>query len=123
MKEERLKEIEERLSRLALLPAPWDYFGYRKKKYRVYDYRHTPVATVLAQEDSGASVAEVAEFIACARQDVADLLAEVRRLQAELDGHRILKGNRALDITFWPLEPLDMLLRPEEKPNINLWRY
>jgi hypothetical protein len=71
MSDERLREIEERRARAAL--GPWDY--------------DRALGEVLANDGSVVCTfpygSESAEFVFHARQDIPDLLAELKRLREE----------------------------------------
>ena len=74
MNEQRLKEIEDRTN--AATPGPWDMDGSG-----VYGAGETEVVTFTDYLPIG----DDADFIAYARQDIPDLIAEVRRLREELN--------------------------------------
>lgn len=79
MDEKRLQEIEERVAKAT--PGPWAAVGVDRRPYishtwRVQDPNFMNLANFIDAED--------AAFIAGSRQDIPDLLAEVRQLQADL---------------------------------------
>jgi hypothetical protein len=72
--EERLCEIEGRVE--GAPPGPW-----RRRGSRIHRRTDEQAIITAWRNDTG-----TAEFIARARQDVPDLIAEVRRLRGVLDG-------------------------------------
>lgn len=92
MDEKRLKEIEERAAKAT--PGPWTTAGIDRRPYisntlRVQDTNFWNLANFINAED--------ASFIAASRQDITDLLAEVKRLRGLL--FRVLEeGHIAFDL-------------------------
>lgn len=91
----RLDEIRTRAQ--AATPEPWGWLAYEPSTLVSYDYLGDPVAEKYGLRPRVLATGEYnrktpsrhdADFIAHARQDIPDLLAEVGRLSAERDEYR-----------------------------------
>jgi hypothetical protein len=78
MNQEKLNEIKKREE--AATPGPW---GVAKYSWSVVDHRNVIVSQVFGTSLSRRSADE--EFIAHAREDIPELVAEVERLRAGLE--------------------------------------
>jgi hypothetical protein len=102
MDEKRLQEIKARVD--AATPGPWAIYPRRKSAVKAV------FLTRLGSDGSSmwtwpgfvrAQFTRDAEFIAHARQDMPDLLAENERLRAALEGIEWIKIENHPGLTYW----------------------
>lgn len=85
MTDERLQEMRKRLEGISEFPPPWRYADWSEQPACVLENVSGLILLSMVQTDLTSSQDDiVGPFVAHARQDVPDLLAEVERLRREV---------------------------------------